>query len=124
VKDYVRTQGLRSQEMFVPLVHAPGEAQADFGEALAVVAGERKAHYLAMKSGDAAVEGSREYADYRHQLISEDEAATMSPAYRPTTRSSSLKHADGSARSRGRQTAPLRGSKTKVWINWVDSSDN
>jgi transposase len=49
VKDYVRTQMLRSQEMFVPLVHAPGEAQADFGEALVVVAGvERKAHYLAM----------------------------------------------------------------------------
>ena len=26
VKDYVRTGRLRSQEMFVPLVHAPGEA--------------------------------------------------------------------------------------------------
>ena len=49
VKDYVRTQMLRSQEMFVPLVHAPGEAQADFGEALVVVGGvERKAHCLAM----------------------------------------------------------------------------
>jgi transposase len=49
VKDYVRTQRLRSQEMFVPLVHAPGEAQADFGEALVVVAGvERRVHYLAM----------------------------------------------------------------------------
>ena len=49
VKDYVHTQKLRSQEMFVPLVHTPGEAQADFGEALVVVAGvERKAHYLAM----------------------------------------------------------------------------
>src|SRR5580700_9782999 len=49
VKDYVRTRRLRSQEMFVPLVHTPGEAQADFGEALVVVAGvERKAHYLAM----------------------------------------------------------------------------
>jgi transposase len=49
VKDYVRTHRLRSQEMFVPLAHAPGEAQADFGEALVVVAGvERKAHYLAM----------------------------------------------------------------------------
>ena len=34
----VRTQRPRSQEMFVPLVHAPGEAQADFGEALVVVA--------------------------------------------------------------------------------------
>jgi transposase len=49
VKDYVHTQKLRSREMFVPLMHAPGEAQADFGEALVVVAGvERKAHYLAV----------------------------------------------------------------------------
>jgi transposase len=49
VKDYVHTATLRSQEMFVPLVHPPGEAQADFGEALVVIAGvEQKAHYLAM----------------------------------------------------------------------------
>ena len=49
VKDYVRAATLRSQEMFVPLTHAPGEAQADFGEALVVIAGvEQKAHYLAM----------------------------------------------------------------------------
>jgi hypothetical protein len=35
--------------MFVPLTHAPGEAQVDFGEALVVIAGvEQKAHYLAM----------------------------------------------------------------------------
>jgi hypothetical protein len=35
--------------MFIPLTHAPGEAQADFGEALVVIAGvEQKAHYLAM----------------------------------------------------------------------------
>jgi TnpA family transposase len=34
-----------------------------------------------LKSGDAAIEGSREYADYRHQLIAEDEAAALSPAY-------------------------------------------
>ena len=34
--------------MFVPLSHAPGEAQADFGEALVVIAGlECAAHYLA-----------------------------------------------------------------------------
>ena len=33
----------------MPLAHPPGEAQADFGEALVVMAGvERKAHYLAM----------------------------------------------------------------------------
>ena len=47
VKDYVRSAELHSREMFIPLTHAPGEAQADFGEALVVVAGvEQKAHYL------------------------------------------------------------------------------
>src|ERR1039457_4447340 len=50
VKDYVRQYTLRHQEMFVPLTHAAGQAQADFGEALVVVGGvEQKAHYLAME---------------------------------------------------------------------------
>ena len=49
VKDYVRASKIGGQEMFVPLVHPPGEAQADFGEALVVIAGvEQKAHFLAM----------------------------------------------------------------------------
>ncbi len=49
VKDYIHAAELRSREMFVPLTHTPGEAQADFGEALVVVDGvERKAHFLAM----------------------------------------------------------------------------
>ena len=39
VKNYVRRWKLGGQEMFVPLVHPPGDAQADFGEALVVVAG-------------------------------------------------------------------------------------
>jgi hypothetical protein len=34
-----------------------------------------------LKSGDAAIEGSREYADYRDQLISEEEAADLSTIY-------------------------------------------
>ena len=35
--------------MFVPLRHDPGHAQADFGEALAVIGGvERKIHFFAM----------------------------------------------------------------------------
>ena len=33
VKDYVAGWRQRTQEMFVPLVHPPGHAQADFGEA-------------------------------------------------------------------------------------------
>ena len=47
VTAYVREQKLGGQEMFVPLAHPPGDAQADFGEALVVIDGvERKAHYL------------------------------------------------------------------------------
>ena len=47
VKDYVRLRELRQREMYVPLVHPAGDAQADPGEALVVMNGEqRKAHYL------------------------------------------------------------------------------
>lgn len=47
VKDYVRDARLRHKEVFVPLAHPPGDAQADFGEALAVIGGvEQKAHFL------------------------------------------------------------------------------
>ena len=46
VKDYVRQARLRHKEVFVPLAHPPGDAQADFGEALVVIAGsEQKAHF-------------------------------------------------------------------------------
>ena len=47
VKDYVRERRIRAQEMFVPLTHPPGDAQADFGEALVVIGGvEQKAHFM------------------------------------------------------------------------------
>ena len=39
VKDYARHRRLRTREMFVPLSHPPGHAQADFGEALVVIGG-------------------------------------------------------------------------------------
>jgi transposase len=49
VKDYVHERRRRQQEMFVPLRHDPGHAQADFGEALAVIGGvEQKIHFFAM----------------------------------------------------------------------------
>ena len=45
VKDYARENRRQTREMFVPLSHAPGHAQCDFGEALVVIGGvERKAH--------------------------------------------------------------------------------
>ena len=49
VKDYVRERRQRTQEMFVPLSHAPGHAQCDFGEREAIVGGvERKVHYFVL----------------------------------------------------------------------------
>ena len=45
VKDYVREHRRQTREMFVPLSHAPGHAQCDFGEAVVVIGGvEQKAH--------------------------------------------------------------------------------
>ena len=49
VKDYVAGWRQRTQEIFVPLVHPPGHAQADFGEAIGVIGGvEHKIHFFAM----------------------------------------------------------------------------
>jgi transposase len=46
VKDYVREQHARTQEVFVPLAHPPGQAQADFGEAVAVIGGVRQVIHI------------------------------------------------------------------------------
>jgi transposase len=49
VKDYVHERRLRQREVFVPLRHDPGHAQADFGEGLAEIGGvEQKIHYFAL----------------------------------------------------------------------------
>lgn len=49
VKDYVREKRLSGREMFVPLSHPPGHAQADFGEAQVVIAGtQQTAHFFVM----------------------------------------------------------------------------
>ena len=48
VKDYVREQGFGRVRCSWPLSHSPGHAQADFGEAMAVIGGAlRKIHFLA-----------------------------------------------------------------------------
>ena len=47
VRDYVRPRRLSLKEVFVPLAHPAGHAQADFGEAWAVLGGvRRKVHVL------------------------------------------------------------------------------
>ena len=49
VKDFVRESGRTHREVFLPLVHRPGEAQVDFFEALAKVGGAlRKVHVFCM----------------------------------------------------------------------------
>ncbi len=49
VTNYVRESRRRAQEVFVPLTHAPGHAQVDFGETLGFIDGvECKLHYFAM----------------------------------------------------------------------------
>lgn len=49
VKDAVRELTQKNQEVFVPLVHRPGEAQVDFGHALAKVNGRlRKVAFFVM----------------------------------------------------------------------------
>jgi len=49
VKNYIFATKQRQREMFVPLSHPPGHAQADFGEVLAIIGGvERKIHFLVM----------------------------------------------------------------------------
>ena len=47
VSDYICAARQRQREMFVPLSHPPGHAQADFGEAFAIISGvECKIHFL------------------------------------------------------------------------------
>jgi transposase len=49
VRDYVAQATLRGREMFVPLSHRPGHAQADFGEADGYIAGKKvRFHYFCM----------------------------------------------------------------------------
>lgn len=48
IKDFMREHERRTREMFVPLSHPAGHAQADFGEAMVIIDGvEQKAHYFA-----------------------------------------------------------------------------
>ena len=45
----MRERDRRGREMFVPLAHPPGHAQADFGEATAIIGGvEQKARFFVM----------------------------------------------------------------------------
>lgn len=49
IKDYVRQYRRTSREVYVPLSHAAGHAQADFGEARVIIDGvQQKAHFFVL----------------------------------------------------------------------------
>jgi transposase len=49
IKDYVRSHHQRHKEVFVPLSHAPGHGQADFGEAQVIIGGvQQKAYFFVL----------------------------------------------------------------------------
>ena len=49
IKDYVRAHHQRHKEVFVPLSHAPGHGQADFGEAQVIIGGvQQKAYFFVL----------------------------------------------------------------------------
>jgi alkanesulfonate monooxygenase SsuD/methylene tetrahydromethanopterin reductase-like flavin-dependent oxidoreductase (luciferase family) len=49
VRDYVRSWRQVRKEVFVPLAHPPGHAQADFGEAVVILGGvEQKVRFFVM----------------------------------------------------------------------------
>jgi hypothetical protein len=120
VKDYVRSAELRSREMFIPLTHAPGEAQVGFGEALVVIAGvEQKTHYLAMDlphsddwSKPASV-SSRPSAYFQSMR-----ARTASEAWRsesPSVNCSTVARANRPGASAG---WPRRGNSASNCLSW------
>lgn len=49
IKDYVRSHHQRHKEVFVPLSHAPGHGQADFGEGQVIIDGvQQKAYFFVL----------------------------------------------------------------------------
>ena len=69
VKDSVRRQPLGGHAMFVPLAHPPGDAQADFGDALVVIDGvECQAHDVVVDLPHSATTRARSVRPRRRQL--------------------------------------------------------
>ena len=86
VRDYVRPRRLSLKEVFVPLAHPAGHAQADFGEAWAVLGGvRRKVHVLVVDLPYASPSGERASVSVRGGGSSNSTFATQpSLTERPT----------------------------------------
>ncbi len=89
VKDDVRERRLRSQEMFVPLVHPLGHAQADFGEALAEIAGNdspeltlKEKNHGPKRSSSRPNPSHRGAVDGRQLLIWQEKPASANEVWR------------------------------------------
>ena len=106
VKDYVLLQRQRQREMFVPLRHDPGHAQADFGEALAVIGGvERKIHFFAMDRRTRMPASCRLIRRRRQRR-------SVPVTWRRST---------SSARCRSRSCTTTPGSRWRGWRSWLPS---
>lgn len=113
VRDYVRPRRLSLKEVFVPLVHPAGHAQADFGEAWAVLGGIRRKERRRASHTDSAA--SAESWD----------RATCGKAVRDSPRSAASMYAGWSERhpwntSNVRRSPLLRANETVVKIALID----
>jgi len=81
VKDYVREHRAGAQEMFVPLAHPPGHAQADFGEAVAVIGGVRqKIHFFCLDLPHSDAGFLKAYPAERIEALLDESSVTPPPA--------------------------------------------
>jgi len=68
--EYVAAEMLRTREMFVPLSHRPGHAQADFGEADGYIGGKKvRLHYYCMDLHTRTAVSSRRIRPKRRKLF-------------------------------------------------------
>ena len=127
VKDYVRERRLRRREMFVPLSHPPGHAQADFGAADAIIAGVKyRAHFFVMTlpHSDACFVAAYPAAAAEAWLDGHNRAVVFSAAFpnrfSTTTTSvwcrASCQMARGNERGRSAGCSPITSSRTATAV--------
>src|ERR1700732_3758792 len=78
VREYVAAEMLRTREMFVPLSHRPGHAQADFGEADGYIGGKKvRFHYYCMDLHIRTAVSSRRIRPKRRKLFCDGHVAAF-----------------------------------------------
>jgi transposase len=130
VHEYVRSKRRRMQEVFVPLSHRPGHAQADFGEADALLGGKRmRVYYLCIDipHSDACFvkaylgEVAEAWCDGHVDAFAFFGGVPLSILYdnskRLVAQISAMR-----IKSRGKIAAPMPppSAFTRVWPNWAN----